>query len=150
MTRQKRHKMFFYADRTKAGAAPAMRDAKGLVKVEMADVSAISSRLRQPDLRVEIGAVEIDLSAMGMNDSANFANFGFEHAMRGWIVIITAARRLEYCSAFSRKSPRSTLPSLSQPITTTSIPAICADAGLVPWADDGIRQTVRCGSPRLA
>src|SRR5262249_56914875 len=85
MTRQKRHKMFFHADRTHAGAAPAMRDAKGLVKVEMADVSAISSRLRQPDLRVEIGAVEIDLSAMGMNDSANFANFGFEHAMRGWI-----------------------------------------------------------------
>src|SRR5215475_10999904 len=51
---------------------------------------------------------------------------------------MTAARWLEYCSAFLRKSARSTLPSLSQLTTTTFIPAICADAGLVPWADDGI------------
>ena len=63
---------------------------------------------------------------------------------------MTAARWLEYCSAFFRKSARSTLPPLSQLTTTTFIPAICADAGLVPWADDGIRQMVRCGSPRLA
>src|SRR5262249_42618571 len=85
MTRQKRRKMLFHADRAHAGAASAMRDAKGLVKVEMADVSAIPSRLRQPDLRVEIGAVEIDLSAMGVNDAANFANCRFEHAVRGRI-----------------------------------------------------------------
>ena len=31
-------------------------------------------------------------------------------------------------------------PNLSVPTTTTFIPAITADAGLVPWADDGIIQ----------
>ena len=31
--------------------------------------------------------------------------------------------------------------------TTTCIPAITAEAAFVPWADDGIRQTVRPSSP---
>ena len=50
--------------------------------------------------------------------------------------------------AFLRKSSTSTLPSASAPTTTTLIPHICAEAGLVPWAEEGIRQTVRCVSPR--
>ena len=33
-------------------------------------------------------------------------------------------------------------------IEQETFPAICADAGLVPCADVGIRQTVRCMSPR--
>jgi hypothetical protein len=32
----------------------------------------------------------------------------------------------------------------------TSMPTICAEAGLVPCAEEGIRQTLRCGSPRAA
>ena len=31
--------------------------------------------------------------------------------------------------------------------TTTFMPAITADAALVPCAEEGIRQTVRCSSP---
>ena len=31
--------------------------------------------------------------------------------------------------------------------TTTFMPAICAEAGLVPCAEVGIRQTSRCPSP---
>ena len=42
----------------------------------------------------------------------------------------------------------STLPSASQPVTTTSIPAIWALAGLVPWAEEGMRQIVRWPWPR--
>ena len=42
------------------------------------------------------------------------------------------------------------LPSASQATTTMRMPIICADAGLVPCADDGIRQTSRCPWPREA
>jgi hypothetical protein len=44
----------------------------------------------------------------------------------------------------------STLPFSSHLVTTTCRPAICALAGLVPWADEGIRQMVRWASPREA
>src|SRR6266511_153314 len=74
--------MLFHADRAHDGAAAAMRNAKRLVKVEVADIGAIFPWLRQADLRVEIGPVEIDLPAVSVNDAANFANCGFEHAMR--------------------------------------------------------------------
>ena len=37
----------------------------------------------------------------------------------------------------------STEPSSVDLTTTTCIPAITAEAALVPWADDGIRQTRR-------
>jgi hypothetical protein len=40
------------------------------------------------------------------------------------------------------------LPSVSVFTTTTRKPAITALAGLVPWADCGIRQTSRWASPR--
>src|SRR5262245_31771077 len=85
MTGQERNKMLFHADRAHARAAPAMRDAKGFVEIEMPDIGAICPRLCKADLRVEIGAVEIDLAAAGMNDAANLANLGFENAMRGGI-----------------------------------------------------------------
>src|SRR5262245_63984679 len=85
MTGQERNKMLFHADRAHARAAPAMLDAKGFVEIEMPNIGAISARPCKADLRVEVGAVEIDLSAVGMNDAANFANRGFENAMRGGI-----------------------------------------------------------------
>ena len=50
-------------------------------------------------------------------------------------------------AAFALRSAMSTLPSSSQPIATIRMPAIAADAGLVPWAETGIRQTSRAPSP---
>src|ERR1700750_3291605 len=47
-------------------------------------------------------------------------------------VIMIAARRSAYFSAFSRISSTSTLPLASQRVTTTVMPHICAEAGLVP------------------
>ena len=38
----------------------------------------------------------------------------------------------------------------SQATTTTSMPTMLAEAGLVPCAEEGIRQTLRCVSPRAA
>ena len=43
----------------------------------------------------------------------------------------------------------STLPLSSQAVTTTCMPAICALAGLVPCAEEGIRQMLRWPWPRL-
>src|SRR4051794_20321097 len=61
--RQERRQVLADADRTHAGAATAVRDAKGLVQVEVADVGAEPPRLGQPHHRVQVGAVDVDLAA---------------------------------------------------------------------------------------
>ncbi len=58
-----------------------------------------------------------------------------------------AARSSACVSHWARRSSRSTAPSSAAFTTTTRIPAITADAALVPWAEDGIRQMSRAGSP---
>ena len=50
-------------------------------------------------------------------------------------------------SHFASRSSRSTDPSSEAFTTTTFIPAMTADAALVPWAEDGIRHTSRPVSP---
>ena len=82
MTGQVRRKVRLDADRPDARPAAAMRDAEGLVQVHVADVRADVARPRQPDQRVEVGAVEIDLSAMLMHDCADVARAFLEYAMR--------------------------------------------------------------------
>ena len=64
--------------------------------------------------------------------------------------MIISAARLSACAAspWRARSATSTLPSASQATTTTFIPAMTAEAGLVPWAETGMRQTSRCASPR--
>src|ERR1700674_2959189 len=69
------------ADRSHAGAAAAMRNAERLVQIEMADIGAVIAGPRQPDLRIHVGAVEIDLAAMAMHDVADLADMLLEHAM---------------------------------------------------------------------
>ena len=46
---QERHQVLADADRADARAAAAVRDAEGLVQVEVADVGAEAARLGQPD-----------------------------------------------------------------------------------------------------
>ncbi len=62
-----------------------MRDAKRLVQIEMADVGAVISRSRQPNLGVEIGAIEINLATESMHDIADRPDLRLEHAVRGGI-----------------------------------------------------------------
>ena len=82
MAGQERREMRLDADRAHARSAAAMRDAEGLVQVEMADIGAVIAGPRQADLRVQVGAVEIDLAAMVMHDVADLADVLLEHAMR--------------------------------------------------------------------
>ena len=67
----------------------------------------------------------------------------------GWHVLGLLAPfvGLGMAAAFAAKSPVSTLPRSSHLTTTTFMPASTALAGLVPWADDGIRQTLRRACP---
>jgi len=44
----------------------------------------------------------------------------------------------------------STLPWSSQPMATMRMPHMAAEAGLVPWAETGMRHTSRWWSPRLS
>src|SRR3954469_8456098 len=69
-------------DRPHAGAAAAMRNAERLVQVEMADIGAVIAGPREAYLRIEVGAVQIDLPAMAMHDIADIAHMLLEHAMR--------------------------------------------------------------------
>src|SRR6476659_11505659 len=70
------------ADRAHTRPTAAMRDAERLVQIKMRDVGAVIAGPREPDLRIHVGAVEIDLSAMAVNDVADIADMFLEHAMR--------------------------------------------------------------------
>src|SRR5262249_5601599 len=54
-------------------------------QIEVADVGPIIARPRQADLGIEIGAVEINLTAMRMNDAANGTNGCLEYPAGGWV-----------------------------------------------------------------
>src|SRR5438067_6253143 len=71
------------ADRTDAGPATTVRDAKSFVQVEMANVGADIAGAAETDLRVHVRAVHVNLAAVGMNHVANLADRGFENAVRG-------------------------------------------------------------------
>ena len=63
-------------------------------------------------------------------------------------VIISAARSAAWAAALAERSATSMLPEASQATGTTLKPHIAAEAGFVPWAEVGIRQTWRRPSPR--
>src|SRR5215813_1301575 len=77
--------MGFDADWSHAGPATAVRDAKGLVQIEMAHVCTIVPGPGEADLRIKIGAVEINLSTLCMYDVADRSYRAFKYAVRGRI-----------------------------------------------------------------
>ena len=56
-------------------------ETKTSVQIEMADVGPVIARTSQTYLRIEIGAVDINLSAMRMDDLANPSNRRLKHAV---------------------------------------------------------------------
>src|SRR4051812_27101925 len=71
------------SDGADARAAAAMGDAKSFVEVEGTDVGAEIAGATKADLGVHVGAIHVDLSAVGMNDVADLADCGFENPMGG-------------------------------------------------------------------
>ena len=56
--------MFRHADRADAGTAAAVRNAKGLVQIEMANIRADVARPAKADLRVHVRAIHVNLAAV--------------------------------------------------------------------------------------
>src|SRR5947209_7215671 len=82
MAGQERREMRFAGDRTDARPAAAMRNAKRLVQVEMRNVGAEVSRCSQSDERVQVGAIDVDLAAVLVQDRTDSIDAGLEDAVR--------------------------------------------------------------------
>ena len=138
-----------HADGTDPRPAAAVGDAERLVQVEVADVAAEAARLGHADERVEVGAVDVHLPTVLVDDVAQLADAFLEHTVRRRVRHHGRGEPSARGVALARRSPRSTLPSASHATTTTWSPAITALAAFVPCALEGMRQTVRAWSPRL-
>ena len=79
---KKLDEMFGHADRSHARSAAAVRNAKRLVQIQMANIGAVIAGTAKTDLRIQVRAVHVNLAAVRVNDVANFANRRLEDAVR--------------------------------------------------------------------
>src|SRR5450830_102111 len=80
VTRQERRQVRLHADRADARAATAVGNAEGLVQVQVRHVAAELARGAEADHGVHVGAIDIHLAAVVMNDGADLADAFLEHA----------------------------------------------------------------------
>ena len=64
-----------------AGTAATVRDAESLVQIEVRDVATEPARIADPDHGVEIGAVDVYLSAVLMHYRTDFTHILLEHTV---------------------------------------------------------------------
>ena len=76
--------MLFDADRSDPRSATAVRDTESLVQVQVGNIAAEFTRRANPDHRVHVGAVDVDLPTVLMNQRANFGYIVFEYTVRRW------------------------------------------------------------------
>ena len=77
--------MLRHADRPHSRPTAAVRDAKSLVQVQVADVRAHVAWPAESHLRIHVCAVHIDLAAVTVNQPADFLDRLFEDAVRAGI-----------------------------------------------------------------
>ena len=82
---QIRRQVFGHADRPHAGTAAAVGNAEGLVQVKMADIRPDDPGMGQSHLGIEVGAIHINLSAVLVNDPADFLDALFKYPVGGRI-----------------------------------------------------------------
>src|SRR5258708_10743895 len=85
MSWQKRLEMFGDANWTNTWTAAAMRDAKRLVQIQMANVGAVIAGPAETDLCIHVCAIHVNLSAMCVHNVADLADGCFKNAVRAWI-----------------------------------------------------------------
>ncbi len=78
---QEGHQVFDHADRADAGATAAVRDAKGLVQVQMAHVTAEFAGGSGANQRIHIGAVHVHPATKAVHQGAEFLDLRLKHAM---------------------------------------------------------------------
>ncbi len=83
VARQERSQVRADRHRAYARAAAAVRDAERLVQVQVADIAAELARPSQPHQSVEVGAVDVNLSACIVHRRADVGDVVFVHPMRG-------------------------------------------------------------------
>ena len=81
MTREKWQQMLAHADGANPWSTSAMGNAERLVQVEMADIRPKRSWPAHTDLSVEVGTIQIHLTAMLMNQAADLTDSGLEDPM---------------------------------------------------------------------
>ena len=81
LTRQIGHQVGHHTHRADTGAAAAVRDAEGLVQVQVAHVAAKFAGCGQADQRVHVGTVHINTPAVAVHQRAQFLDAGLEHAV---------------------------------------------------------------------
>ncbi len=69
-------------DWANARAAAAMRDAKGFMQIEMADIGTKFRRGAMANKRIQIGAIDIDLPTCLVHNFTKICNGFFKHTMR--------------------------------------------------------------------
>ena len=85
VTRQKGSQMTGNGDGTYPGAAAAMGDAKSLVEVEVANISSKATGLADPNLGIEIGTIEVDLTAVAVDHGTDITDALFKNPMGGGV-----------------------------------------------------------------
>src|SRR5450432_1236099 len=69
-------------DRADARTAATVRNAKGFVQIEMANIRPDVTGTTKANLGIHVRAVHVNLAAVVVHDVADFANGGFENSMR--------------------------------------------------------------------
>ena len=73
--------MLRHTDRTDTRSPSSVGNAERLVQIQMADVSSIGTGTTQTHLSIEIGPIEVHLTAVTMHDVADAANRRLKHAV---------------------------------------------------------------------
>mgnify|MGYP004118326499 CR=1 FL=1 len=74
-----------HTNRSHAWATAPVGDAEGLVQVEMADIGTERTRTAKPDLRIEVGPIEVHLPTVLMHNGADLTDAGFKDAVGGGV-----------------------------------------------------------------
>lgn len=85
MAGQERSKMFLCTNGSNSGSTPTMGNRKGLVQVEMSNISSDFAGTGKTHLCIHVCTVKINLPAMLVNKVADFLYCIFEHAKCRWI-----------------------------------------------------------------
>ena len=83
VVRQEGRQVLAHADRAHARAAAAVGNAEGLVQIEMGHIGPEFARRGDAYQRIEVGAVDVHLAAVAMDDLAELDNALLEHAVGG-------------------------------------------------------------------
>ena len=82
MAREEWQQMLAHTDGANPWSSTAMGNAERFVQVEMADIRPERSRPANTDLSVEVGSIQIHLTAMVMHKAADLTDTRLEDPMR--------------------------------------------------------------------